>query len=172
MHEEPKLKKQPTGDYPVGYCRTAQHTRWQKGGPSPNPKGRPKRKLSGDIGESVNNLLAETGWVEIDGKRKRRSNADKVALVRLRETFQGKPGAARDLYRWQQEYIERNPTEQETVITATLVFPEEENRLAQLAGENRQLRERIAQLESERGGPLETHRLPRPSATEDRTRSP
>ena len=37
-------KKKPTGDYPAGYCRTPEHTRWQKGCDSPNPSGRPRKE--------------------------------------------------------------------------------------------------------------------------------
>jgi len=36
-------KKTPTGDYPAGYCRPPLDKQWKKGGPSPNPRGRPKR---------------------------------------------------------------------------------------------------------------------------------
>jgi hypothetical protein len=150
MNDGSKPKKQPTGDYEVGYCKTAKHTRWQPG-QSGNPKGRARRRRSGDIAECTNNLLEETRWAEIDGKRRRITNAEGVARVRLKEAFESEPGAARDIYRWQREHRERDPIEQETVITATLVFPEEENRLVQLAQENSDLRERLAQLESELG---------------------
>jgi hypothetical protein len=39
-----KPKNQPTGDYGVGYCRPPLGTRFKKGQPSANPKGRPKKQ--------------------------------------------------------------------------------------------------------------------------------
>ena len=170
MREELKPKKQPTGDYPVGYCRTAQHTRY-KPGQSGNPNGRPKRKLSGDIGESANNLLAETGWVEIGGKRKRVTNAGKVALVLIRDTLQGKSGAARELYRWLRDYRERKSAGKDdgwTIIDARPVFDGEEDRgWNKLAKEKEALEELVEQLQAQlaaRGGP---HLLPPPDSAED-----
>lgn len=171
MHEEPKLKKQPTGDYPVGYCRTAQHTRWQKGGPSPNPKGRPKRKLSGNIDECVNNALAQTGWVEIGGKRKRVTNADKVALVLIRETLQGKSGAARELYRWQRDYRERKSAGKDdgwTIIDARPVFDGEEDRgWNKLAREKEALEELVEQLQAQLAARGRPQLLPPPDSAEN-----
>jgi hypothetical protein len=42
-----ETKKQPTGDYEVGYARTPKETRWRKG-ECPNPRGRkPKPKANG-----------------------------------------------------------------------------------------------------------------------------
>lgn len=35
-------KREPTGDYPVGYCRTPDKTKYKSGQPSANPKGRPR----------------------------------------------------------------------------------------------------------------------------------
>lgn len=170
MHEEPKPKKQPTGDYPVGYCRTPQPTRY-KPGQSGNPKGRPKRKLSGDIGESVNNALAQTGWVEIGGKRKRVTNADKVALVQIREALLGKSGAARDLYRWQRDYRERKAAGKDdgwTYIVVQPVFDDEEDRgWNKLAQEKEALEELVEQLQAQlaaRGG---SHLLPPPDSAEN-----
>ncbi len=36
-------KKNPTGDYPYGYARPPEHSKWTKG-KSGNPKGRPKKQ--------------------------------------------------------------------------------------------------------------------------------
>lgn len=33
-------KRKPKGDYEVGYCRPPKSSRWQRGQPSPNPRGR------------------------------------------------------------------------------------------------------------------------------------
>jgi hypothetical protein len=40
--KEPKKRKcEPTGDYPIGYCRPPAHSQWQKGCAPPNRRGRP-----------------------------------------------------------------------------------------------------------------------------------
>jgi hypothetical protein len=171
MSDGLKPKNQPTGDYAVGRCRPPQHTRWQKG-QSGNSKGRPKRKLSGNVDECVNNALAETAWVEIGGKKKRVTNADKVALVRIREALQGKPGAARDVYRWQKDYRERKSADGAEsgliVIEAELVFDGEEDRgWNRLAKDKEALEQLVEQLQAQlaaRGGP---HLLPPPDSTEN-----
>ena len=58
-------KDADTTDYEVGYGKPPKHTRWKKGQPSPNPKGRPKgtRNLKTDLldelGEKI--ILREGG---------------------------------------------------------------------------------------------------------------
>jgi hypothetical protein len=41
MNRNARPKRQPTGDYDVGFARTPRRTRWKKG-QSGNAKGRPK----------------------------------------------------------------------------------------------------------------------------------
>ena len=62
---------------PVGYCSPPQHTRWQKGAPSPNPKGRPPKPPSGVLTKKMEQLIEvnEGGvWREIT----RRAALDRI----------------------------------------------------------------------------------------------
>lgn len=43
-----RAKRQPTGDYPSGYCRPPKSGQFKKGEPSPNPAGRPRRSKAPD----------------------------------------------------------------------------------------------------------------------------
>lgn len=38
-------KRKPKGDYEIGYCRPPESGRWQRGQPSPNPRGRRARSV-------------------------------------------------------------------------------------------------------------------------------
>lgn len=76
-----KPKKQPTGDYPVGYCRTPQNGKFVRG-QSGNPKGR--KKGGKNLKTDVRNTLKEPVTVTINGK-KRRVSTQQAMLLRIRE---------------------------------------------------------------------------------------
>lgn len=52
-------KRVPTGDHEVGYCRPPSATRFRKGGPSPNPKGRPRKPKPASTEEAVAEMIWE-----------------------------------------------------------------------------------------------------------------
>lgn len=86
--QEPK--RQPTGDYETGYCRTPVHTRFKKG-KSGNPRGPRKRKVT--IQSAFLELLAETTTVTRDGKRMVMSKAEILAHQVWQRAMQGQAAA-------------------------------------------------------------------------------
>jgi hypothetical protein len=153
MRDDFDSKKHPTGDYAVGYARPPKSGQWQKG-QSGNPKGRAPQRRSGDVGECMNNLLEKTRRVEIDGRMQVITNAEAVAYSQLQDAFQRKPGAARTVHRWQQEYKGRNSADETkggwTIIDARPVFDEEEDRgWNKLAKENENLKRLVSELQGQ-----------------------
>ncbi len=66
-------------DEQVGYCSPPKRTRWKKGGPSPNPQGRPKKQRLTRLAQ----LMGEQ--IQIDGSGEiitRREALDRVVLER------------------------------------------------------------------------------------------
>ena len=71
--QQPKLKRQPTGSYAIGYAQAPKDTQW-KPGQSGNPRGRPKkpersvsqRQQLRDIAE----IMEEHVPIAINGQRK------------------------------------------------------------------------------------------------------
>lgn len=75
-----KPKKQPTGDYPSGYCRPPNNGRWKKGQPSPNPRGRPpKSKRPDDIVDRVATSLIEV----VDGGKSRKVSKYEALVIKM-----------------------------------------------------------------------------------------
>ena len=68
MRAKHRAKRQPTGDYNVGFARTPERTRFKKG-KSGNPKGRPKR--SDNLIELLRQVMSETVEVR-EGEKTRR----------------------------------------------------------------------------------------------------
>jgi hypothetical protein len=66
----------------VGYGNPPAHTRWQKGGPSPNPNGRPPKRRGGKLTEMMQRI------VEVDGGRQltRRAALDRVTREKAMTT--------------------------------------------------------------------------------------
>lgn len=73
---------------PVGYCSPPQHTRWQKGAPSPNPKGRPPKPPSGVLMKKME-LLIEVNEDGVLRQMTRRAYLDR--LVRDKAMSEGGP---------------------------------------------------------------------------------
>lgn len=142
-HNRPKRK--PTGDYEVGYARPPKSGQYQKG-QSGNPRGRPKRNFTSNLCEAADEALAEIVVVPFRGKLKRMTLAEASMCKAAIAAASGDAQARRDLIRLQQQSRESRHTEGWTVIHARPVFDNEENRLTELAQENRQLREELERL--------------------------
>ena len=67
MSDEFKPKKQPTGDYEVGYAKPPTSGQWQKD-QSGNPKGRPKHRLISDWAEAYHEAGQEIVHIPVRGK--------------------------------------------------------------------------------------------------------
>jgi hypothetical protein len=59
-----KLKRQPTGDYDVGFCRPPAESRW-KSGQSGNPRGARKKKRKANANLDIIKLLREELLAEV-----------------------------------------------------------------------------------------------------------
>ena len=149
MSDDFKSKKQPTGDYDVGYGKTPKHTRW-KPGQSGNRRGRPKRKFTTDLGEAGEEALAQRVTVPFNGKLKPMTLAQHTMHKAAVASASGDDSARRFMHRVQQQHRQdqkERSGDVEPNFEVTLVFPEEENHLMKLAEENRQLIKRIQYLE-------------------------
>ncbi|TZG25800.1 DUF5681 domain-containing protein [Sphingomonas montanisoli] len=78
-------KKQPTGDYEVGYCRAPEETKFQKGC-KPGP-GRGKGNMS--QASILREVLSETREVSVGGEVIKVQNRKALELVRLGKAFSG-----------------------------------------------------------------------------------
>lgn len=65
------------GQEKVGYCSPPKNTRWKKGGPSPNPRGRPKKQRSAKLAQLMEELIQPHGSSETMTKREA---LDKIVL--------------------------------------------------------------------------------------------
>jgi hypothetical protein len=81
-----KAKRQPTGDYGVGYCRPPEATQFKKG-QSGNRKGRPKGTKN--IATYVSMALQQRIAIREGGKVKRRTKADVVARAAVVKAMKG-----------------------------------------------------------------------------------
>jgi|GEM_PF-5693485 len=98
-----KPKKQPTGDYPSGYCRPPNDGRWKKGQPSPNPRGRPpKSKRPDDIVDRVSTSLIE---VVDGGKRRKVSKYEALVLKMSTDALKGDHRAMAAFLRTRSKYL-------------------------------------------------------------------
>ena len=78
---EKKPKRQPTGDYAVGFARPPVANRFKKGEPSPNPKGRPRKAVLTSE-EMVQDILRARSMKEVITLADGRTIVDLEAHVR------------------------------------------------------------------------------------------
>lgn len=79
--------------YAVGYGRPPLHSRFRKGGPSPNPDGRPKARTHKTLAEEFDAALSAKVTVRKDGRRRRISKFELMVHRLWARTMQSKPPA-------------------------------------------------------------------------------
>ncbi|MGO4386783.1 DUF5681 domain-containing protein [Microvirga sp. 2YAF29] len=79
-------KKQPTGDYEVGYARPPEATRFQTG-LSGNPKGKPKGRRNRK--KVLSYWLEQPITVVLDGKRVKLSNDEALMIADIKRALKG-----------------------------------------------------------------------------------
>jgi len=141
----PSTKKHPTGDHDGGYCRPPKAHQWKKG-QSGNPKGRIAAQPL-DILASLGRALKRAVPISVDGTSTKMSLMDAMTQRLVLDAAKGVPSARRELLKML-DFVEalENRTK---VINARLVFDEEENRMMQVAQENRKLLAEKEALEAE-----------------------
>ena len=85
-----KAKRQPTGDYGVGYCRPPEATQFKKG-QSGNRRGRPKGTKN--IATHLNEILQERISVREGGKVRTMSKAEAMLQKVTHRAMMGDPKA-------------------------------------------------------------------------------
>lgn len=170
MRDEFGSKKQPTGDYEVGYAKPPESGRWQKG-QSGNPKGRPKHKLITDLVEAYHEAGLEIVTVPIRGKPRRMTLVQAQAFKAQFDAASGDPRARRDVMRVDEIYAQRRSARADdgwTIIEARPVFDGEEDRgWNYLAKEKEALEELVEQLQAELAAREGPHLLPPPDSAEN-----
>ncbi len=90
-----------SGDgYEVGYKKPPKGSRWQKGGPSPNPTGRPKRQ-EGTIAQIIQRALLEEIEIEENGRRRRVTYFEIILIHLMAKMAEGSRQAHRVLRKYQ-----------------------------------------------------------------------
>src|ERR1700675_246952 len=84
QHSNKSGKKQPKGDYSVGYGRPPKHTQFPKG-KSGNDKGRPPG--SKNMRSEIRNVYLEPVPMTLKGKRRRVAGIVALARTRLKNAF-------------------------------------------------------------------------------------
>lgn len=88
-------------DEEVGYKKPPRSSQWQKGGPSPNPAGRPKKKSS-TVAEFIERaLLEEIKVPTVDGKQKRVTYFEIILMQLMKKVAEN---SSRQAYRTLRKY--------------------------------------------------------------------
>ena len=102
-----RAKRQPTGDYETGYCRPPKHGQCQKGAPSKNPRGRPRRaKGPHAIIEKISRTLLP---INHNGKVIKVTRFEAVIRALYGKAFQGDRKAQATLLRLRLNYARKRP---------------------------------------------------------------
>ena len=102
MGNRTKAKKAATGDYEVGYRRPPKEHRFRPG-EIHNPRGRPSRPKP-TLAEILTRVLAEIETIEINGERRRRTNAEIIAMALLQKAIAGDVTARRLMARLHMDF--------------------------------------------------------------------
>lgn len=115
------------GDYEVGYGKPPKATRWMKGGHSPNPRGRPKKKLALERARSTRQIhddiiaVMEEDVVVRTPKGQKRIPASLALLKKAREdAFKGNGVSNRALLRLYAEAVQFRERERDTIASLEL----------------------------------------------------
>lgn len=112
MKRTPRERRQPKGDYAVGYARPPEHTRFphQK---NPNRSGRPKKELSEFLHKALYRLVTLTE----NGKRRRIPSLAALVESLTRLAIRGDAKARRDLLEILKRYpdVVKRPRELRTI---------------------------------------------------------
>lgn len=82
------MKKQPKGDYPVGYAKPPSATRFKKG-QSGNRAGRPKKKKAGTFAETFDGILGEEVTLTWFGKPRKVSRREAIIAGQIQKALSG-----------------------------------------------------------------------------------
>ena len=111
------------GEYEVGYGNPPKATRWMKGGRSPNPRGRPRKKLVLERARSTRQIhddiiaVMEEDVVVRTPKGQKRIPASLALLKKAREdAFKGNGVTNRALQRLYAEAVDFRERERDTII--------------------------------------------------------
>ena len=115
-------KRKPTGNYPSGYAKPPEHSRW-KPGQSGNPKGRPA--LSGDPSENAHKLFNEIIVAPLNGRPTRMTVGEAFVRQMMKAALAGNPTAIRQVLRLNEKHLERTEVEGDTEIHATLILEDD-----------------------------------------------
>lgn len=155
MSNQFRPKKQPTGDYEVGYAKPPKSGQW-KPGQSGYPNGRRKQKLISDLGEAYHEAGQEIVSIPIRGKRRRMTLVQAAAFKAHIDAAAGDARARRDVMRAEELHARRSENGADkgwTIIHAAPVFDGEEDRgWNKLAEENAKLKRLVEQLQAQLAG--------------------
>jgi hypothetical protein len=115
-------------DNGVGYCKTPEHTRFQKG-QSGNPSGRPKKVLTHS--EIVERELSRRVTITENGTTRRVTKREVIGKALVQKAMKGDRHALRQVMELDRVGTHGTPDDQDGVMRFTLAFPEEEERKRQ-----------------------------------------
>lgn len=115
----------PSRDYEVGYGKPPKHTRFRKGQPSPNPRGRgaKKTKEAEDLRKIFERIMGEPVTVR-SGEKVMTMTAWEGIMRKLRnKAFEGDYRASYELRRLGRELGCLDPVREESIRGGVLVIP-------------------------------------------------
>jgi hypothetical protein len=82
----------------VGYKRPPKNGQFKKG-KSPNPKGRPKKKIVEDLTSAMANFLAQSITIRTDGQKRTMNKLEAFTEILRVEALKGNPKATRQFFK-------------------------------------------------------------------------
>lgn len=138
------------GEYDVGYGKPPKSTRWIKGGPSPNPRGRPRKKRVLERARSTRQLYDDVIAIMEEDVVMRTPNGHKripASLALLKKTredaFKGNGVANRALQRLYADAIGHKERERDTIAWAELQELERKNLRGEMLREDYEMLNRL-----------------------------
>lgn len=94
-----RLKKQPTGDYPEGYCRPPKGSRWPKG-TSGNPGGRTKGTSKRLVADMIREALNKKVTITTEGKDERITILEAAVRRQANDLVSATPAQRQRAFNW------------------------------------------------------------------------
>lgn len=128
-------KKKPTGDYPVGYCRPPEETRWKKG-QSGNARKRKKSSSKRPVAEMIYDALHRKITINSEGKEERITILEAAVRRQANDLVSATPAQRHRAFNWlfQLGWLDPSPDDMRPSAEARAAFLAELGRMTGAEG--------------------------------------